>query len=127
MTKNKNKAKNAAKKNPANGKTFYSESFTTEELALVAASLSDPTLDDELWLQRVLNQRLFRKSAEAAEGGPIALELLVKVAEALTRGTGRVARLLRDQRALSGAAADGISGAIATTLDEISTELGVKL
>ena len=40
---------------------------------------------------------------------------------------GRVARLLRDQRALSGAAADGIAGAIATALDELTSELGVKL
>ncbi|MGC9346697.1 MAG: hypothetical protein ACP5JG_01050 [Anaerolineae bacterium] len=39
----------------------------------------------------------------------------------------RLGRLLRDQRALSGEAADGISGAIAQALDELSNELGVDL
>lgn len=39
----------------------------------------------------------------------------------------RLGRLLRDRRALSGDAADGISGAIARALDELSTELGVDL
>jgi len=39
----------------------------------------------------------------------------------------RLGRLLRDQRALSGAAADGIAGAIAQALDELSTELGTEL
>jgi hypothetical protein len=39
----------------------------------------------------------------------------------------RIGRLLRDQRALSGAAADGLLEAIAKALDEISTELGIKL
>ncbi len=39
----------------------------------------------------------------------------------------RLGRLLRDQRALSGEAADGIAGAIAQALDELSNELGAPL
>jgi hypothetical protein len=39
----------------------------------------------------------------------------------------RLGRLLRDRRALSGEAADGISGAIAQALDELSNELGTDL
>jgi hypothetical protein len=39
----------------------------------------------------------------------------------------RLGRLLRDQRALSGQAADGLLDAIGKALDEISTELGVTL
>ncbi len=39
----------------------------------------------------------------------------------------RLGRLLRDRRALSGEAADGIAGAIAQALDELSSELGVEL
>ena len=39
----------------------------------------------------------------------------------------RLGRLLRDQRALSGEAADGIAGAIAQALDELSSELGAEL
>jgi len=103
---------------------FYSDQFTAEELELVTLCLEDMTLEDELWLQRVFNRRL-AAATRAADDVP--LETLVKVAEALARGTGRVARLLRDKRALSGAAADGIAGAIATALDELSSELGIKL
>jgi hypothetical protein len=40
---------------------------------------------------------------------------------------GRLGRLLRDRRALSGDAADGISAAIAQALDELGSELGVEL
>lgn len=39
----------------------------------------------------------------------------------------RFSRMLRDQRALSGEAADGIAGAIAQALDELATELGTDL
>jgi hypothetical protein len=39
----------------------------------------------------------------------------------------RLGRLLRDRRALSGDAADGISGAIAQALAELETELGTPL
>jgi hypothetical protein len=39
----------------------------------------------------------------------------------------RLGRLLRDQRALSGASADGLLAAIGQALDELSTELGIKL
>jgi len=39
----------------------------------------------------------------------------------------RLGRLLRDKRALSGDAADGIAGALAQALDELSIEWGVKL
>ena len=39
----------------------------------------------------------------------------------------RLGRLMRDQRALSGEAADGIAGAIAQALDELSTEMGTDL
>lgn len=39
----------------------------------------------------------------------------------------RLGRLLRDQRALSGKSANGLTDAIAAALDELSTELGIKL
>lgn len=39
----------------------------------------------------------------------------------------RLGRLLRDQRALDGKSADSLLEAIGVALDEISTELGVKL
>lgn len=39
----------------------------------------------------------------------------------------RLGRLLRDQRALSGKAADGLAGAIGQALDELSSEMGIEL
>ena len=52
---------------------------------------------------------------------------LFRVFELYTQASSRLGRLLRDKRALSGDAADGIAGAIAQALDELSTELGVEL
>ena len=75
---------------------FYSSQFTPDELALVAAFVSDPSLDDELWLQRVLNHRLFHYLDESAADEPLELGTLVKLAGALGAGVVRVARLLRD-------------------------------
>ncbi len=40
---------------------------------------------------------------------------------------GRLGRLMRDLRALSGDAADGFAGAIAIAMDELSTELGIDI
>jgi len=52
---------------------------------------------------------------------------LVKLFALHGQNASRLGRLLRDQRALSGEAADGIAGAIAQALDELSTELGTDL
>ena len=106
---------------------FYSDQFSADELALVAALVTDPTVDDELWAQRVVNRRLLAFMRRAEQDEPLTLETLTRVAEALAVGTGRVARLLRDRRALSGAAADGLTGAIAQALDEIASELGIDV
>ena len=60
-----------------------------------------------------------------AEGGDV-----IEVARVFAlhgQNASRLGRLLRDQRALSGGSADGLLGAIAQALDELSTELGVKL
>jgi hypothetical protein len=57
----------------------------------------------------------------------ISIEQLARLIKIHGQNASRLGRLLRDQRALSGEAADGISGAIAQALDELSTELGVPL
>jgi hypothetical protein len=121
----KPKTKNST--GPAANKTFYSDQFTTDELALVAAFVADPTLDDEIWMQRVLNRRLLGHSQPIEGEPPIAIETLIALAQALAIGTGRVARLLRDKRALSGEAAEGLTNALSNALDELSSELGENL
>jgi hypothetical protein len=85
-------------------------------------------LDDEIALQRLVNEQLLSLWAslgrdDKADDGA----LQVKLAQALTAGTGRVAHLLRDQRALTGEAADGLIGVIAKAVDELNTETGVTL
>jgi hypothetical protein len=44
-----------------------------------------------------------------------------------SQNAARLGRLLRDQRALSGEAADGLSNAITQALDELATEWGIDL
>ena len=55
------------------------------------------------------------------------VESLIRAFTLYSQNASRLGRLLRDQRALSGAAADGIAGAIAQALDEINSELGVDV
>ena len=106
---------------------FYGSQFTSEKLALVAAFVAEPSLDDELWLQRVLNHRLFHYLDESRADEPLELSTLVKLAGALGAGVVRVARLLRDRQALSSNSADGIQAALTRVLDELSKELGMEL
>ena len=54
-------------------------------------------------------------------------QALVKLFALHGQNASRLGRLLRDQRALSGQAADGLLDAIGKALDEISTEIGVSL
>ena len=60
-----------------------------------------------------------------AEGGD--LTEVAKVFALHGQNASRLGRLLRDKRALSGQSADGLLDAIGKALDEISTELGIKL
>jgi hypothetical protein len=58
---------------------------------------------------------------------PDDVRTLVRLFSLHAQNASRMGRLLRDQRALSGQAADGIAGAIAQALDELSSELGLPL
>ena len=55
------------------------------------------------------------------------IEDLVRLLQLHGQNASRLGRLLRDQRALSGEAADGIAGAIGAALDELSTQMGIEL
>lgn len=52
---------------------------------------------------------------------------LIPVFALHAQNASRLGRLLRDKRALTGEAADGIAGAIAQALDELSNEMGTPL
>ncbi len=116
---------------PRNGNAkrhgFYSDLFTEAELALVAAFM-DPSLNDEIAMQRVLNRRLMaHANLKDAEGAGPATDLLIKLVEALAIGTGRVASLLRDRRILTSSATALVNEARDTVLVEIGVATGQKL
>lgn len=62
-----------------------------------------------------------------AELHTLTVDGLVNLLRIHGQNASRLGRLLRDKRALSGEAADGISAAISQALDELSTELGIDL
>ena len=106
---------------------FYSDLFTEPELDLVAAFM-DPSLNDEIAMQRVLNRRLMaHANLKDADGAGPATDLLIKLVEALAIGTGRVASLLRDRRLLSSGATAQLNDAVAKILVEIGIATGQKL
>jgi hypothetical protein len=127
---------------------FYSGQYTPDELALIAASLDGLSVDDEVWLQRVLNLRLLRLNTqlepaaaaeaadppadaepgdEAAPPAQTAVSQLVHVTTALTAGAGRLAQLLRDRRVLSAEALDVLQHGLAAALDALGADHGVNL
>lgn len=88
-----------------------------EELAI------DVVIDDlyrrQMWINTLIDRSAGPNGASITE---LARLLSIHGANAT-----RLGKLLRDRRALSGDAADGITGAIAQALDELSTELGLDL
>jgi len=72
-------------------------------------------------------ERLLDDLLDQIWGPDVAVRDLANLLRIHGQNAGRLGRLLRDRQALSGEAADGISGAIAQALDELSSELGAEL
>ena len=104
---------------------FYSPVLRPDELADLVACADDLTLDDEIACARVIMRRLLGILTEFENGSR--LDEIARLASLALQATRTIARLLRDKRALSGDAADGIAGAISQALDELSTEWGIDL
>jgi hypothetical protein len=102
--------------------TAAGSSHASHALALCRDELAHPTLDGEITIARDMLRRLVETLRDGTSGGE-----LVQLAQTCFAGTRTVAGLLRDKRALSGGAADGLMGAIGQALDELSTEWGVDL
>jgi hypothetical protein len=62
-----------------------------------------------------------------SKGEDISVYEIVHLLQLHGRTASRLQRLLRDKRALSDEAADGLSSAVAQALDELSAEWGVEL
>lgn len=100
---------------------FYDTELTDQELADLVIHAANSTLDDEIALARVALRRLMNYLDKKRELPP---NEMAAIAPHVFGGARSVARLLRDRRALSGDAADGLLGAIATALDELGSEWG---
>lgn len=96
--------------------------FTEAEIALIVEFCTNPTLDDEIIMQRIANARMIETMNQASDG-----EMAASLFEGLSTGLGRVAILLRHKHALSGDAADGLAEAMARALDEIAVIMNLPL
>jgi hypothetical protein len=104
-------------------------------LADLIAYADDLSLDDEIACARVALRRVLTlldvsdvsQYDEPTDAQPMTRADFARLMSLALQATRTIARLLRDKHALSGSAADGISGAIGTALDELSTIWGVQL
>lgn len=108
-----------------NAKThgFYSRAYTDQEIADLITYAIDETLDDEIAVTRVALRRVFTL-LKLANLEPKEYTHLASLAFV---GARTVGRLLRDKRALSGEAADGLTTTLTAALDELATELGIDV
>lgn len=104
---------------------FYSDAITVEELRRIVKYAEErPSLRQEIDVFRVYLRRLF---LYLTEGDEPTRQDLVTVGKLIV-STGRtIARMARDERALSGDSSDGLNAAIAQALDELGTEWGLPL
>ena len=82
---------------------------------------------DEIACARVALRRVLAALGAPGDETGLSASEFARLATLAFQGTRTVSRLLRDQRALSGDAADGINGAIGAALDELSVMWGVEL
>lgn len=114
---------------------FYSSALDPQELADLIAYGDDMTLDDEIACARVALRRILAlldnsnisSYEDPSDASPLTHADYARLMSLALQAARTIARLLRDQRALSGDAADGLVGALATALDELSTQWGIDL
>lgn len=104
--------------------SVYQRLLSDQEVVDLLAYDGNDTLGDEIAINRIMLRRLLIYLQQADN---ISIPEVVKIAALVFRGTRAVTALLRDEKALSGEAADGIAGAIGRALDELSVELGLEL
>jgi hypothetical protein len=85
---------------PAAG--FYADQFNAEERQRIADATGEgePSLADEIAMQRVMNHRLLERMT-ALDTAQLPLAALIDLAEAVAQGNARMAQLLKDQQRLA--------------------------
>jgi hypothetical protein len=114
-----NNGTRSAEEIPSGGTGAVDLSRVHYDTPITITSIIEDLAKKQITLSMYLDERI-------AEG-PVDLNELAHLFALHGLNASRLGRLLRDQRALSGEAADGIAGAIAQALDELSTELGADL
>lgn len=104
---------------------FYGRAYTAQEVADLVTHAANETLDDEIGTARVALRRILELIRD--ERHEIEADDYARLAKLAFVGSRTVARLLRDRKALTGDAADGIADFISTALDEISGEFGIDV
>ena len=102
---------------------FYGRYYSADELDALAEYAADDSLDSEIGVVRVALRRAL-KVLQDEDADPALVAALTPLVFA---GGRTVARLLRDRRLLSGQDADTIMREMADALEELGTELGVRL
>jgi hypothetical protein len=101
---------------------FYATAYTAAEVADLVTHAINDSLDDEIATARVALRRVLQHLYDDLDPREYA-----KLAALAFIGSRTIGRLMRDRRALSGDAADGIADSISSALDELSTELGIDV
>ena len=86
-------------KRPDGNGGFYADQYNAEERERIADASTEPSLQDEIWMQRVVNHRLLARMNNI-NLDELSLEALVELARTVEAGNARLAQLLRDQQAL---------------------------
>ena len=109
---------------PPGNKNAQTHGFYSATSGLDAATPNIDAIIADLYARQ---QALSDYLTAAHDDEETTIEKLIPVFTLHAQNASRLGRLLRDKRALTGEAADGIAGAIAQALDELSTELGTPL
>ena len=102
---------------------FYARTFTAAELADLVAAGNLKTLEDEVAIARVVLRRLL----EYLQGEDLPPDEIKTIAPLVLRATGRIARLLKDQKLVSGETGDAVMAWLADAVTLAANEIGVDL
>lgn len=103
---------------------LYSDHFTDAELSNALSILNHPPLGDELSVIRITLSRLLAIISGEPE---MAAGQLARLAPIIFEGARTVARLLRDQRAISDETEEKLASSVGSALTEIGGEIGLQL
>jgi hypothetical protein len=104
---------------------FYSRTLTDEEMADLVRYAAETTLDDEIACTRVAVRRTLEFLSRGQ--GSLSEAEYLRAAGMVFQGARTIARLLRDQQALSGESASRMEAILDVALDTLSAEWGVEL